>query len=136
MSRFQRKTGRYSPTPGVKLPRVPKNPHTLTTNSGRQVRSKLEQQCADYLSNHDIEFKYEPLMLLAGRQYRPDFYLPEYGVFIEICGYNHMPFYRDRQEEKRKRYARHGMKVIFIVHRRGENIVAKLAAELSKLKTA
>lgn len=133
MSRFHRKTGRHSPTRGIKLRRVPKNPHKLTTNSGRKVRSRLEQQCADYLTDRGIRFEYEPLMLLAGRQFRPDFYLPDYGVFIEICGYTHMPFYSDRVEEKRSLYARHRMKAIFIVHKRGEDLIATLKPKLNEL---
>jgi hypothetical protein len=133
MPRFHHKTGRHSPPRGIKLPRVPKNPHHLTTRSGRNVRSKLEQLCADYFTECGIEFKYEPLMLIGGRQCRPDFYLPEYGAFVEICGCTHMPFYRDRVAEKRELYARHGMKAIFIIHKRGDNLLAQLRAELKEL---
>ena len=90
------KTGRPSPKPGVKLVRKKKFEAMLQTESGIRVRSKYEVCCADFLYKNNISFRYEPLILLAGKQYRPDFYLPRYNIFIEICGYGHMPFYNDR----------------------------------------
>jgi very-short-patch-repair endonuclease len=54
------------------------------------------------------------LMLLGGRQFRPDFYLPDHNLFLEICGYNHMPFYRDRTNSKKEIYEKHGLQVIFL----------------------
>lgn len=107
-------SGRYDPPRGVKLARKMKFEPTLETNSGIKVRSRYEKTCADYLFENKIVFQYEPLLLLGGRQFRPDFYLPEHNLFIEICGYNHMPFYRDRVAEKRRVYERHKLNVIFI----------------------
>ncbi len=53
-------------------------------------------------------------MLLGGRQFRPDFFLPEYNLFLEICGFNHMPYYRSRVEQKRATYEKHKLNVVFI----------------------
>jgi hypothetical protein len=88
----------------------------LPTESGIKVRSKYEQRCADYLYTCGITFQYEPLILLEGRKYRPDFYLPHYNLFIEICGYGHMPFYNDRIRQKKRVYEKEKINAIFILY--------------------
>jgi predicted nuclease of restriction endonuclease-like RecB superfamily len=113
MRRFRKKTG-LPFQGGSRLPRPAKTSHPVTTSTGRQVRSSQEKVCAEFLSQHRIRFIYEPLLLLSGRQYRPDFYLPDLDIFIEICGFIHMPFYRDRMEEKKRVYASQGLRVEFI----------------------
>lgn len=85
-----------------------------------------EKACAEYLTANGIEFVYEPLLLLSGKQYRPDFYLPKLGIFIEICGFTHMPFYRDRMEEKRRVYASQGLNVHFIEIRSKKALISEL----------
>ncbi|MCP4580025.1 MAG: hypothetical protein GY839_00295 [candidate division Zixibacteria bacterium] len=67
-------------------------------------------------------------MILEGRQFRPDFYLPDYNLFVEICGFGHMPFYRDRQAEKQHLYDKHKMKSVFI-HYEGRGSLEKLIRE-------
>jgi len=78
------------------------------------VRSRYEKTTADFLYKNNIEFQYEPLILLAGKQYRPDFFLPRHNLFLEICGYNHMPFYTDRIGFKEQLYRKHSLNAIFI----------------------
>jgi hypothetical protein len=72
-------------------------------------------------------------MILAGRQYRPDFYLPQYDLFVEICGYNHMPFYRDRIEQKRKLYAEQGLNAAFVYYNGKGRLQDAIQSELDKL---
>ncbi|MBD3217623.1 MAG: hypothetical protein GF310_05050 [candidate division Zixibacteria bacterium] len=110
----QKKRGRFGRLKGIRLPRKKKFEPRIKTRSGVQVRSQLEKKCADFLHDNGIEFRYEPLMLLGGRQFRPDFFLPEHNLFLEICGYNHMPFYRDRLVKKKDVYRSNGLKVYFI----------------------
>lgn len=62
----------------------------------------------------NIEFQYEPLILIENRQFRPDFYLPQYNLFLEICGYGHMPHYRIRVQQKKHLYEKFDMNSIFI----------------------
>jgi hypothetical protein len=100
------------------LPSVP--------TSGRPVRSSFEKVCVAFFEEHSLRYQYEPLLLLSGRQFRPDFYLPDLGLFIEICGYVHMPFYRDRMEEKRRVYETQGLRVVFIVPERGKKFREQL----------
>jgi len=53
-------------------------------------------------------------MLIGGRQFRPDFYLPDHNLFIEICGYNHQPYYQDRRFYKERIYKKQGLRAVFI----------------------
>ncbi len=109
---------------------------TVATKSGRPVRSRLEKCCAEFLSERGIRFVYEPLLLLSGKQYRPDFYLPDLSLFIEICGFTHMPFYRDRVELKQKVYAAQGLRCAFIVPRSEKSLKEQLAAILTQFTPA
>ena len=111
-----KKDGRPRPIAGVKYNRPKIKPPQLNAGDKVRVRSHYEKECVEYFEKRSINYKYEPLILLAGKQYRPDFYLPDFDLFIEICGYTHMPFYTDRVEQKKQLYARHGLKAIFIVH--------------------
>ena len=105
----------------------------VKTSTGRQVRSKSEKLCAEFLAANGIQFIYEPLLLLSGRQFRPDFYLPDSGTFIEICGFTHMPYYCDRMEEKRRIYAAQGLVVHFIEVRSGKPLKSQLEELASAL---
>ncbi|PJA29786.1 MAG: hypothetical protein CO189_01490 [candidate division Zixibacteria bacterium CG_4_9_14_3_um_filter_46_8] len=117
---------------GIKLPRKLKFEPTIETDSGVKVRSQYEKRCADFLFRNQIKFQYEPLMLLGGRKYRPDFFLPDHNLFLEICGYNHMPYYRDRTEQKRKIYERNSLNAIFIHYNGTGSIENIIKSELQK----
>jgi DNA helicase-4 len=112
-----RKSKYYTPLRGLRLARKKKFEPELATASGIKVRSEYEKKCADYLFSAHIKFRYEPLMLLGGKKYRPDFYLPEYDLFLEICGYGHMPFYKDRIAFKQEIYEKNNLSVIFVNYR-------------------
>ncbi|MBD3382543.1 MAG: hypothetical protein GF404_10145 [candidate division Zixibacteria bacterium] len=110
---FRRASARWQPRRGERGSSGKRKPE-LETASGIRVRSKLEKVCVDYLSEHRISFKYEPLLLLEGRKFRPDFYLPEFDLFLEIAGYTHMPFYRDRLGDKTDIYRKYNLAVKII----------------------
>jgi len=130
------KTGRPLPFRPV-IARRPKLPRpSVATAAGTAVRSRYEKKAVEYFRAENIEFLYEPLLLLDGKQYRPDFFLPAYDLFIEICGYGHMPHYRDRTAFKKQLYKKHNLRAIFITYNgRGslEKIIEKeLAVYLKK----
>ncbi len=54
------------------------------TQKGETVRSYAEKRLADYFDKNGILYKYEPE--LRGIRAHPDFYLPEYGVYVEYWG--------------------------------------------------
>ena len=57
---------------------------------GMTFRSNWEIEIAELLHELGIEFEYEPerfYFRAEGESYLPDFYLPEYNVWIEVKGY-------------------------------------------------
>jgi DNA helicase IV len=62
-----------------------------TTLDSRQVKSIAERDIANFLILNRVKFEYEAAALWADsssefRQYEPDFYLPEYDIWIEHFG--------------------------------------------------
>ena len=61
-------------------------PVTLT---GQPVRSKAERVIADYFTSHSIPYYYEAMattndwFIFKSKISRPDFYLPQYNLFVE-----------------------------------------------------
>jgi hypothetical protein len=51
-------------------------------------RSRTESVVANFSTNSKIVWLYEPytIVLKNGREYTPDFYLPEFGHFLEVKG--------------------------------------------------
>ena len=71
--------------------------------SGIKMRSSWEQQVAEYLDKVGIKWEYEPGPFeLGDMTYTPDFYLPDYVMYIEVKGY----FRNARALEKFNRFAR------------------------------
>jgi hypothetical protein len=128
-----KKTGKPHPPRGVKLPRNRKFEAKLETDSGARVRSRYEKRCADFLHSKRIRFIYEPLILLDERQYRPDFYLPDHDVFLEICGYGHVPYYNDRIAHKMRIYHKHDLSAVFIYYDGRGSLEDLIANELRDL---
>lgn len=62
-----------------------------TTLKGEKVKSLAEKQVADFLFQHQVAYKYEAPARWARtgkdhRSYRPDFFLPDYDVYVEHWG--------------------------------------------------
>ncbi|CAI50023.1 probable helicase [Natronomonas pharaonis DSM 2160] len=61
------------------------------TLAGETVASRAERVIADFLFTHDVTYQYEAVATWADSaddkgEYRPDFYLPEYDLYIEHWG--------------------------------------------------
>lgn len=64
-----------------------------TTISNEEVKSYGEMDIANFLMENSIQYVYEPAYEIDTRtseygQYHPDFYLPEYKIYIEYFGVN------------------------------------------------
>lgn len=64
-----------------------------TTIKGEVVKSYGEMEIANFLAQFMIEYRYEELYKFDTRteefaQYKPDFYLPKYDIYIEYYGIN------------------------------------------------
>lgn len=133
-----RKTGRPGPLrSNVRRRERAFQPRLKTADSSLLVRSRLEQRCVVYFNKKRIKFVYEPLLIVEGRQYRPDFYLPKFDAFLEVCGFGHMPHYRDRQAFKKQLYLKNGLRVAFVEYNgRGslEAVIERALAGLTENK--
>lgn len=86
-----------------------------TKKPGIRVRSKGEQQIANFLFEQEIEYLYEPLFLFGDIHIHPDFYLYEYGVFIEYFGVENNIEYDKYKKLKLELYEKIGIKVIVLL---------------------
>ncbi|MDA4127435.1 MAG: zinc-ribbon domain-containing protein [Thaumarchaeota archaeon] len=104
------------------------------TQRGEVVRSNSERVIADYFSHSGIRYVYEaPAMSRWGirRISRPDFYLPDFGVFVEYWGLVNLP-----NNFARSRYERSMRWKMAQYHRNGIRFVSLYPSELHDLDTA
>ena len=74
-----------------------------------------ERETADFLTSLGVYWKYHQSVTINDEEdlqriYYPDFFLPQFGVYIEVCG-------ADRKEEydrRRKLYFKNNIKIIFV----------------------
>lgn len=60
----------------------------ITVYNGIKFRSSWESKFAQWLDSNNIAWQYEPRVFNLGKtSYRPDFYIPGYGKWIEIKGF-------------------------------------------------
>jgi hypothetical protein len=93
-----------------------------TSRNGEVVKSGGERMIADYLYQNNIRYEYErPMIDSRGRRIsRPDFYLPDYNVYIEYWGMvnsdqtDRRQAYIKSMEWKKERYRENGIKFISI----------------------
>ena len=115
------------------FPKRERNKPTIETSVGIHVRSQYEKITVDFLGKHNVKFQYEPLIILDGKQYRPDFFLLEHNIFIEICGFIHMPNYRDRIKFKEELYNKNNLKSLFIEYSGKGSLEKLLEIKLKEL---
>ena len=85
------------------------------TLRGEVVRSYSEKVIADWLFRRGIRYAYErPVLDPRGRRVGvPDFYLPDYGVYVEYWGLVGADRgYEERMARKKERYLRNGVRVV------------------------
>jgi hypothetical protein len=72
------------------------------TLTGQSVRSKAERVIADYFTRHGIPYYYEATattndwFIFKSKISRPDFYLPQYNLYVEYWGLVDSPDPRTR----------------------------------------
>jgi hypothetical protein len=61
-----------------------------TTQQGERVKSRAEQRIADYLTSCNVRYQYEKTLrtfpIIGEKISKPDFFLPDYNVYIEYWG--------------------------------------------------
>lgn len=111
------------------------------TKNGEIVKSGGERIIADYFYRNKIRYQYEKAAIGdSGRRIsRPDFYLPDYDVYVEYWGMADTEDSGDRKEYaksmewKMARYHENGIKVISIFPREIDNIDAVFQKKLKEV---
>ena len=76
------------------------------------MRSLSEVKIAEWLVSCGLNYEYEREVAVSGMVFKPDFYLPSRGVFIEFFGLMSKEWYRAQAEFKKSRYMRYGIPFI------------------------
>ncbi len=109
---------------------------TISTADGTLVQSDGERRIADWLSEHAIAYRYDDrLRIIEGRQVRPDFYLPEYDVYIEYWGLDTLD-YKIGMLMKLQMYQHAGKRLISIYPKDKKNLDQVLRNKLFHRPTA
>jgi hypothetical protein len=90
---------------------------SIPTKSGVTVQSHGEEVLANYFHDHRITFVYDlpaRFSIFQAVSIRPDFYLPDYDVYIEYWGMKGNAAYDKKTEWKRKVYRKYGKRLIDI----------------------
>ena len=104
----------------------------IRTEDGTAVQSRGEKRIADYLASRKIAYFYDERYRIAGDvRIRPDFYLPEFDLYIEYWGMD-TPEYVENMRRKLFLYQRAGKKLVSISFRDFDQIEALLDEKLSR----
>lgn len=96
------------------------------------VQSKGEKRIGDWLAAKGIAYRYDARMLIAGgERIRPDFYLPEFDLYIEYWGMD-TPEYLASRQRKQILYQRERKKLISLSFRDFERLEEALEEKLSR----
>lgn len=88
------------------------NQKHIRTVDGTLVQSDGERQIAEWLTKHGVAYRYDArLRIIEGFQIRPDFYLPEFDVYIEYWGMD-TPRYKAGMYLKQDLYMHAGKRLI------------------------
>ena len=88
-------------------------------NQPNQFKSAGERKIAEILTKYGIPFRYESPLLVHDaenkpRIWYPDFFLPEYGIYIEYYGLEGNPEYDTGIAKKNNTYARNGIEILSV----------------------
>jgi len=84
----------------------------IRISDGTFVQSNGERRIAEFLAAHKVRFRYdERFRIIDGYAIRPDFYLPEFDVYIEYWGMDTAD-YKIGMLKKQKLYQQEGKKLV------------------------
>jgi hypothetical protein len=108
---------------------------TIPTQAGGWVQSDGERLIANYLHAHQIAYRYdERLQIIDGYAIRPDFYLPEFDLYIEYWGMDTTD-YKIGMLKKQKLYQQQGKKLLSLYYQDKARLPQLLAEKLSRYLT-
>jgi len=103
---------------------------TIVAQAGTLVQSEGERLIANWLTAHNIAYRYdERYRILSGHAIRPDFYLPEFDLYIEYWGMDTAD-YKIGMLKKQQLYQQEGKRVISLYPPDKTRLDAVLRAKL------
>lgn len=104
----------------------------IRTADGTLVQSDGERRIAEYLARRGLVYRYdERIRLVEGYAIRPDFYLPEFDLYIEYWGMDTVD-YKIGMLKKLKLYQQEGKRLISLNREDRPELEAVLEAKLSR----
>ena len=101
---------------------------TIVAKDGTLVQSDGERRIADWLNARNIIYRYdERFRILDGYAIRPDFYLPEFDIYIEYWGMDTAD-YKIGMLKKQQLYQQEGKRVISL-HFRDKSCLEQILTE-------
>ena len=105
---------------------------TIRAADGTFVQSDGERKIADFLARHGIAYRYDERMrIIEGLAIRPDYYLPEFDVYIEYWGMDTID-YKIGMLKKLKLYQQQGKKLVSIYREDKPHLDEVLTRKLGK----
>lgn len=107
---------------------------TICAKDGTVVQSNGERLICEVLAAEGIQYRYdERFRILSGHAIRPDFYLPEFDVYVEYWGMDTAD-YKIGMLKKQQLYQQQGKKLISLYPDDKPCLREVLLAKLGKLK--
>jgi len=105
---------------------------TIRAADGTLVQSDGERRIAEFLQRHGVAYRYDERMrIIDGYAIRPDFYLPEFDVYIEYWGMDTID-YKIGMLKKQKLYQQQGKRLISVYREDRPQIEEVLQSKLSR----
>jgi len=104
----------------------------IPTRKGELVQSAGERIISDFLHVKHIDYRYdERIRIIEGYAIRPDFYLPEFDIYIEYWGMDTAD-YKIGMLKKQKLYQQEGKKLVSLYFNEKPNLEHILQQKLSR----
>ncbi|MCX5867940.1 MAG: HEAT repeat domain-containing protein [Proteobacteria bacterium] len=105
---------------------------TIRARDGSLVQSEGERLIADWLHARKIAYRYdERIRIVEGYAIRPDFYLPEFDVYIEYWGMDTID-YQIGMLKKKKLYQQEGKRLISLSFKEKDRLFEVLGKKLER----
>lgn len=105
-----------------------KYPANIRCQDGHYVRSKSERDIDDFFFHNKIRHVYEPTYInqKTKKSKCPDFYLPDYNLYIEYFGLKTEKYLKDKEEKIRLYSSDKNVNFEYITQNDDDNIYEKL----------
>ena len=109
---------------------------TIRAKDGTLVQSDGERKIAEWLLGNNIAYRYdERFRIIEGMAIRPDFYLPEFDIYIEYWGMDTVD-YKIGMLKKQKLYQQEGKKLISLYPEDKNNLNFALGEKINRLNAS